>query len=89
MVNATRKQTDLSMEFLQELAKKYIITKSGSKKAIAKRLWDLERHVMTPIHLKKIEDYLKIATAKRYKGPRYYTRKNGSLTCASGPCDQK
>ena len=79
MANQTKKAKDLSADTLQKLTKKYAVTKSGSKKQIALRLWKLRMHVMTREHLKSIEDFLKLAPAKRYKGPRYGTRKNGSL----------
>jgi hypothetical protein len=84
MPNKTRKIKDLSI--LQKLTQKYGVTKSGSKKEIALRLWKLRMHVMTLEHLKMIEDFLKLAPAKRYKGPRYGTRKNGTLYCISGAC---
>jgi hypothetical protein len=70
MTNKTRKIKDLSADTLQKLTKKYAVTKSGSKKEIALRLWKLRRHVMTVGHLKIIEDFLKVAPAKRYKGTR-------------------
>ena len=84
MANKTRKIPDLSI--LQKLTQKYQVTKSGSKKQIALRLWKLRMHVMTLGDLKIVEDFLKLAPAKRYKGPRYGTRKNGSLYCISGAC---
>ena len=77
------------MDTLQKLTKKYGLTKSGSKKEIALRLWKLEKHVMSLKDLKVIEDFLKVTESKRYKGPRYGTRKNGSLYCVSGPCEQE
>ena len=76
MVNKTRKVKELSMETLQKLVKKYNVTKSGSKKEIALRLWKLEKHVMTLADLKIIEDFLNLGPGKRYKGTRYGTRKN-------------
>jgi hypothetical protein len=79
MVSKTRKNKVLSMETLQKLTKKYGVTKSGSKNQITLRLWKLRMHVMTLDHLKIIEDFLNLAPAKRYKGPRYGTRKNGNL----------
>jgi len=69
-----------------DLAKKYEITKSGSKKEIATRLWKHRQHVMTLAELKHIEDFLKMPPSKRYKGSRYYTRKNGNLYCATKKC---
>lgn len=89
MVNQTRKIKDLSLETLQKLTKKYGLTKSGSKKEIALRLWKLEKHTMILKDLKLIEDFLKIKEAKRYKGPRYGTRKNGTLYCVSGDCEEE
>lgn len=89
MVNKTRKVKDLSMETLQKLVKKYNVTKSGSKKDIALRLWKLEKHVMSLADLKIIEDFLKLAPAKRYKGTRYGIRKNGTLYCVSGDCEEE
>jgi hypothetical protein len=89
MVNQTRKVKDVSMDTLQKLTKKYSVTKSGSKKEIALRLWKLERHVMTLGDLKIIEDFLKLTPAKRYKGTRYGRKKNGNLYCISGDCDEE
>ena len=86
MVNQTRKAKELSMEILQKFTKRYRVTKSGSKKEVALRLWKLEKHTMLKDDLKMIEDFLKLTPSKRYKGPRYATRKNGRLYCASGPC---
>jgi hypothetical protein len=86
MVNQTRKVKDVSMETLQKLVKKHTVTKSGSKKEIALRLWKLRRHMMSVSDLKIIEDFLNISPAKRYKGTRYSKRKNGSLYCIS-MCD--
>jgi hypothetical protein len=79
MANQTKKVKEISAGNLQKLTKQYAVTKSGSKKQIALRLWKLRMHVMTREHLKTIEDFLQLAAAKRYKGPRYGTRKNGSL----------
>ena len=64
---------------LQKMVKKYQVTKSGSKGQIALRLWKLQKHTMTLKNLKRIEDYLKIPPAKRYKGQRYYVKKDGNL----------
>jgi hypothetical protein len=89
MVNKTRKVKELSTDTLEKLAKKHLVTKSGSKKEIALRLWKLRMHVMTKGDLKIIEDFLNLAPAKRYKGPRYGTRKNGSLYCVSGKCNKE
>ena len=79
MPNQTRKVKKLSTETLQKLTQKYQVTKSGSKKDLALRLWKLSRHVMTLGDLKIVEDFLKLAPAKRYKGTRYGVRKNGNL----------
>lgn len=89
MPNQTRKVKDVSNDTLQKLVKKYHITKSGSKKQIALRLWKLERHVMTLGDLKLIEDFLKLPPGKRYKGTRYGVRKNGNLYCKSGDCEEE
>ena len=89
MANKTRKIKDLSADTLQKLVKKYHVTKSGSKKEIALRLWKLSRHVMTLGDLKIIEDFLKLTTAKRYRGTRYGVRKSGTLYCKSGDCDEE
>jgi len=85
-MNQTRKVKDISMDTLQKLTNKYKVTKSGSKKQIALRLWKLRMHVMSPEHLKLIEEFLKLEPSKKYKGPRYGTRKNGNLYCIKGPC---
>ena len=77
------------MDTLQQLTTKYKITKSGSKKQVALRLWKLEKHVMSLGDLKVIEDFLKLAPAKRYKGTRYGTKKNGKLYCKSGVCEEE
>lgn len=77
------------METLQKLTLKYGVTKSGSKKQIALRLWKLEKHVMTLGDLKIIEDFLSLAPGKRYKGTRYGVRKNGNLYCISGQCEEE
>lgn len=61
------------------MVKKYQVTKSGSNNEVAVRLWKLHKHTMTLKNLKRIEDYLKIAPAKRYKGQRYYVKKDGNL----------
>ena len=89
MVNKTRKVKALSIDFLQNLTKKYGVTKSGSKKQVALRLWKLEKHVMSLKDLKLIEDYLNLGPSKRYKGTRYGERKNGTLYCVSGKCDEE
>ena len=75
MVNRTRKVKELSNDTLQKLTGKYCVTKSGSKKEVALRLWKLRRHIMTIGHLKMIEDFLKVAAAKRYKGTRHTSLK--------------
>ena len=84
MIN-TKKKAHNKIDF-DKLIKKHKITKSGSKKEIATRLWKLRQHVMTLAELKLIEDFLKMPPSKRYKGSRYYTRKNGNLYCASKNC---
>jgi hypothetical protein len=89
MVNKTRKVKALSTDTLQKLVKKYKVTKSGSKKEIALRLWKLSRHVMSLGDLKTIEDFLKLTPAKRYRGTRYGVRKNGNLYCISGKCEEE
>jgi hypothetical protein len=89
MANQTRKVKKLSTDALQKLTKKYGVTKSGSKKDIALRLWKLSRHIMTLGDLKVIEDFLNLAPGKRYKGTRYGRRKNGSLYCVSGDCEEE
>jgi hypothetical protein len=89
MVNTTRKIKELSVDTLQKLTHKYGVTKSGSKKQIALRLWKLEKHVMSLGDLKSIEDFLHLAPGKRYKGTRYGRRKSGTLYCVSGKCEQE
>jgi len=75
-----------TLDILQKLTTKYAVTKSGSKEVVALRLWKLSRHIMSATDLKMIEDFLKIAPAKRYTGPRYGVKKDGSLYCISGKC---
>lgn len=87
-MNRTKKAKDISMTYLQKLVKKHHITKSGSKKEVAMKLLKGRPHMMTLSDLTLIEDYLKIPPSKRYKGSRYYTRKNGRLYCASGICPE-
>ena len=89
MVNKTRKVKALSIDFLQNLTKKYGVTKSGSKKQVALRLWKLEKHVMSISDLKAIEDFLNLGPSKRYKGTRYGVKKSGSLYCVSGMCEKE
>lgn len=89
MVNQTRKLKQLSVDTLQKLTTKYGVTKSGSKKQVALRLWKLEKHVMTLGDLKLIEDFLNLGPSKRYKGTRYGVKKNGNLYCVSGKCDEE
>ena len=86
MVNRTRKVKEVSSDTLQKLTQKYSVTKSGSKNEVALRLWKLRNHVMTLGDLKIVEDFLQLAPAKRYTGPRYGRRKNGNLYCISGDC---
>ena len=85
-VNKTRKGKDISIDYLTH---KYGVTKSGSKKQKALRLWTLEKHVMSLGDLKIIEDFLKLAPAKRYRGTRYGRRKNGTLYCISTYCEEE
>jgi hypothetical protein len=75
MVNQTRKVKGLSMDTLEKLTKKYSVTKSGSKKQVALRLWKLKRHVMSLGDLKLIEDF--------------GVKKNGKLYCVSGKCEEE
>ena len=89
MVNQTRKLKQLSTDTLQKLTTKYGVTKSGSKKQVALRLWKLEKHVMTLGDLKLIEDFLNLGPSKRYKGTRYGVKKNGNLYCVSGKCEEE
>jgi hypothetical protein len=89
MVNKTRKIKQLSLDTLQKLTHKYGVTKSGSKKQVALRLWKLEKHVMSIRDLKIIEDFLNLAPGKRFKGTRYGRRKSGSLYCVSGNCEEE
>ena len=89
MVNQTRKLKQLSIDTLQKLTTKYGVTKSGSKKQVALRLWKLEKHVMTLGDLKLIEDFLNLGPSKRYKGTRYGVKKNGNLYCVSGKCEEE
>jgi hypothetical protein len=90
MNNKTRKaKKELSLETLQNLTQKYGVTKSGSKKQVALRLWKLEKHVMSLRDLKTIEDFLNLGSAKRYRGTRYGRRKNGTLYCVSGDCEKE
>lgn len=89
MINKTRKVKTLSIDFLQNLTKKYGVTKSGSKKQVALRLWKLSKHVMSLSDLKVIEDFLNLGPSKKYKGTRYGVKKNGSLYCVSGICEKE
>ena len=89
MVTKTRKVRKVSTDTLQKLTSKYGVTKSGSKNQISLRLWKLRRHVMTLGDLKVVEDFLSLEPDKRYNGPRYGTRKNGTLYCISGKCDKE
>jgi len=87
--NKTRKATtDISMPVLQKLVKKYNVTKSGSKKEVAMRLRQVRPHMMTLSELNKVDEFLKLPPRKRYKGSRYYTRKDGRLYCAKGICPE-
>lgn len=73
----------LSTSDLQALVQKYVVTKSGSNKQVALRLWKLRQHVLSVSDLKKIEDYLGLPPSKRYKGPRYLVKKDGNLVRAT------
>jgi hypothetical protein len=74
MANKTRKA---SMKTLQKLVSKYKVTRSVSTRTIAGRLWKLGNHVMTLKNLKRLENYLGLPPAKRFKGQRFYLRNNG------------
>jgi hypothetical protein len=89
MVDKTRRNKEVSLDTLQELTKKYKVTRSGSKRQVAERLWKLEKHVMSLEDLKMVEDFLKLTPAKRYKGTRYGTRKDGTLYCRWGKCEKE
>lgn len=64
------------LEFFQKLTGKYRVTKSGSRKQLALRLWKLRQHIMTLAELKTIEDYLKMPPSKRFNGQRFGYNKN-------------
>jgi hypothetical protein len=81
-----KKGREISMNDIQAFAKKYVVTKSGSKGAVALRVWKLRRHMMSSSDLKKVEDFLHVPLADRYKGPRYGVKKDGMLYCIRGPC---
>jgi hypothetical protein len=68
----------MSMTNLQKLVSKHRVTRSGSKKEVAERLWKLHHHTMSLNELKKIEDFLQLPPSKRYKGQRFYVRDNGN-----------
>jgi hypothetical protein len=89
MVNKKIKVKKLSVEVLQKFAIKYYVTKSGSRKQLALRLLKHCSHIMTLKDLKIIEDFLKLPQSKRYNGPRYGVRKNGTLYCRSGACENE
>ena len=82
-----KKARGLSTKDIQAFAKNYTVTKSGSKGAVALRVWKLCRHMMSLTDLKKVEDFLQIPASERYVGPRYGVKKNGSLYCIHGACD--
>lgn len=65
------------MKSLQRLVSKYKVTRSGSKKNVALRLWKLTRHVMTLKNLKRIENHLGLIPSERFKGQRFYLRDDG------------
>ncbi len=75
----TKSMADLSMTELQRMVKKYGVTKSGSRPEVARRLRQVVPHVMTLADLKKVEDFLRIPPAKRWKGQRYYSQHRGLL----------
>ena len=89
MVNKKIKIKKLSVEKLQKFANKYHVIKSGSRKKLALNLWKHCKHIMTLKDLKIIEDFLKLSQSKRYNGPRYGVRKNGTLYCRSGACENE
>ena len=74
----TTRKKNMSMTNLQKLVSKHRVTRSGSKKEVAERLWKLHHHTMSLTELKKIEDFLQLPPSKRYKGPRFYVRDNGN-----------
>ena len=74
----TTRKINMSMTNLQKLVSKHRVTRSGSKKEVAERLWKLHHHTMSLTELKKIEDFLQLPPSKRYKGPRFYVRDNGN-----------
>jgi len=74
----TTRKINMSMKNLQKLVSKHRVTRSGSKKEVAERLWKLHHHTMSLNELKKIEDFLQLPPSKRYKGPRFYVRDNGN-----------
>ena len=74
----TTRKKNMSMTNLQKLVLKHRVTRSGSKKEVAERLWKLHHHTMSLTELKKIEDFLQLPPSKRYKGPRFYVRDNGN-----------
>jgi hypothetical protein len=74
----TTRKINMSMTNLQKLVSKHRVTRSGSKKEVAERLWKLHHHTMSLNELKKIEDFLQLPPSKRYKGPRFYVRDNGN-----------
>jgi ankyrin repeat protein len=62
--------TKLTKVDLQKLVKKYVVTKSGSNREVAKRLLDLRNHIMYKSDLKRLEDFLGLPESKRYHGKR-------------------
>jgi hypothetical protein len=74
----TTRKKNMSMTNLQKLVSKHRVTRSGSKKEVAERLWKLHHHTMSLNELKKIEDFLQLPPSKRYKGQRFYVRDNGN-----------
>jgi hypothetical protein len=67
------------MANLQKLVAKYHVTKSGSARAVAQRLYTFRSHVMTLSEIAMLENFLRLPPSKRFKGLRWHTRKNGRL----------
>tara|TARA_Y100000389_G_C17216764_1_gene391282 strand:+ start:116 stop:454 length:339 start_codon:yes stop_codon:yes gene_type:complete len=53
-----KKNTSLTMKDLQQMAKQYHITKSGSKKQLAKRILLLREHLISKTNKKLLNDFL-------------------------------
>ena len=67
----------MDMTELQHMVKKYKVTKSGSRREVAKRLRQIVPHIMTLADLKKVEDFLRLPPSQRYKGERFYVQSKG------------